>query len=80
MKRNLTHQATIRLTKEQHQKLQLAAWSLGVEVSTIIRAALDPLFNLTDNQIMITGSVAAFNNPVQALKTKGKKSSKMLAE
>ncbi len=51
--RNLDRPVTVRLTPAQARKLHLAAAVYGITVSDVVRKFLEPLFDLSEEQIII---------------------------
>jgi hypothetical protein len=63
MKRQYTHSTTIRLTKHQGRKLKRASLAYGLTVSEIVRKFLEPLFDLSEAQIMVSGIMEDMKKP-----------------
>ncbi|MGO8761920.1 MAG: hypothetical protein ACLP2P_08480 [Desulfobaccales bacterium] len=53
MKRHLDRQIALRLSQKQEDKLKFAAFAYECSVSDLIRAALEPLFEVGERELIV---------------------------
>ena len=61
MKRHLDRQIALRLSQEQEAKLKFAAFAYECSVSDLIRAALEPLFEAGERELIVAAMMASFD-------------------